>query len=200
MSNDPIADAAAQQQAQAMHDAADAIEQHKAAVASGDVGLMEKTLNAMNEALKPVDEFAHKVIDEITGHHEAAEPQSAAGESIAPFAGSTADITELSLTSASLASTGEAQPRAEGEPGEPSSSPSSVDSGTGEAGNGAPIPDASKETSDASATSSSPASEVVWTEHPHTTILRTLTTTLRRKFNLFDGELEAILKDAESHL
>lgn len=37
-------------------------------------------------------------------------------------------------------------------------------------------------------------------EHPHTTILRRLTATLRRKFNVFDGELEAILKDAESHL
>ncbi|WP_433705812.1 hypothetical protein [Paraburkholderia sacchari] len=37
-------------------------------------------------------------------------------------------------------------------------------------------------------------------EHPHTAILRSLTTTLRRKFNVFDGELEALLKDAESHL
>ena len=37
-------------------------------------------------------------------------------------------------------------------------------------------------------------------EHPHTTILRNLTTTLRRKFNVFDSELETLLKDAESHL
>jgi len=37
-------------------------------------------------------------------------------------------------------------------------------------------------------------------EHPHTSILRRLTETLRRKWNVFDGELEAILKDAESHL
>jgi hypothetical protein len=36
-------------------------------------------------------------------------------------------------------------------------------------------------------------------EHPHTAILRRLTTTLRRKWNVFDGELELILKDAESH-
>jgi hypothetical protein len=37
-------------------------------------------------------------------------------------------------------------------------------------------------------------------EHPHTSILRRLTETLRRKWNVFDGEIEAILKDAESRL
>jgi hypothetical protein len=46
---------------------------------------------------------------------------------------------------------------------------------------------------------SSPAQEST-AEHPHTSILRRLTETLRRKWNVFDGELEAILKDAESHL
>lgn len=34
----------------------------------------------------------------------------------------------------------------------------------------------------------------------HHRLLSSLVTTLRRKWNLFDGELEAILKEAESHL
>jgi len=37
-------------------------------------------------------------------------------------------------------------------------------------------------------------------EHPHITLLRRMTETLRRKWNVFDSELEAILKDAENHL
>lgn len=58
----------------------------------------------------------------------------------------------------------------------------------------------------ASASSDAPSSESNrgsagdTTEHPHTSILRRMTETLRRKWNVFDGELEAILKDAESHL
>jgi hypothetical protein len=51
----------------------------------------------------------------------------------------------------------------------------------------------------ASPADSAPAQESTG-EHPHTSILRRLTETLRRKWNVFDGELEAILKDAESHL
>jgi hypothetical protein len=50
-----------------------------------------------------------------------------------------------------------------------------------------------------SSSASQPSTEVT-TEHPHTTILRHMTQTLRRKWNMFDGELEAIIKDAESHL
>lgn len=37
-------------------------------------------------------------------------------------------------------------------------------------------------------------------EHPHTSLLRRMTETLRRKWNVFDSEIEAILKDAEGVL
>ncbi|CAG4900668.1 hypothetical protein [Paraburkholderia saeva] len=55
-------------------------------------------------------------------------------------------------------------------------------------------------TVDASSSETGSVSALLPAEHPHTTILRRLTTTLRRKWNMFDGELEAIIKDAESHL
>jgi hypothetical protein len=73
--------------------------------------------------------------------------------------------------------------------GEPSSSPSSGEAGAGEVGN-----------ADASTSLAGAARDASIAEHPHTTILRRLTETLRRKWNVFDGELEAILKDAESRL
>lgn len=37
-------------------------------------------------------------------------------------------------------------------------------------------------------------------EHPHTSLLRGLVSTMRRKWNVFDAEIEALLKDAENHL
>jgi hypothetical protein len=60
--------------------------------------------------------------------------------------------------------------------------------------------DAGSNTSNSSISEDGSTEQELGDEHPHTGILRRLTETLRRKFNVFDGELEALLKDAESHL
>lgn len=64
----------------------------------------------------------------------------------------------------------------------------------------APVAEQSAQQPGGSAMAASGAEQPIFAEHPHTSILRRLTETLRRKWNVFDGELEAILRDAESRL
>lgn len=58
----------------------------------------------------------------------------------------------------------------------------------------------SAQNASAAADTAANASNAGANEHSHTSLLRGLVAMLRRKWNVFDSELEALLKDAESHL
>lgn len=183
--SDPVAQAAAQI-------AADA-----APSSTEPTGIIGEIVNEFHKLEEKVEHFIHPGSAEVAGETAAAHVEAA-------------PVDTSATTSASAAVSVETQ--AAGESPNAAAIPpdgAATDAGAGDEGKGgaagaqqedAAVAEQSEQLTDGSATDASGSGQPTSAEHPHTTILRNLTTTLRRKFNVFDSEMETLLKDAESHL